>query len=367
MKTKMLRNMFISVVVLFALTRLLAAGTSDGVLNFNDPPLCHSHPTFITFDPPGGPARDMLPSGINPRGTITGTYVTGFYPNPPVLHAFLREPDGTFTTIDPPGSTGAAVAFGYPSTQPINPAGAITGDYFDASGASHGFLRAPDGTFTRFDPPGSTFTIPQSINAAGAITGFDFDASGANHGFLRAVDGTLTTFDAPDGVGTTAGQAINSAGTIVGFYSDANFVPHGFVRDSHGTITEFDVPDATYGTQPTAINAAGTVTGSYVDANFVSHGFVRARNGTITRFDPPESAWTSVGGINPSGAITGSFTDENSGNESSFVRSPNGTMSAPLDVPGSPATFANVINPAGVITGEYFDAINVAHGFLRIP
>src|SRR5215467_9138867 len=96
MKTKILRNTFTSVGVLFALTRLLVAGTSDGVLNFSDNALLHPQPTFVTFDPPGGPARDMLPSGINPTGTITGTYLIGSFPNV-VFHAFLREPDGTFT------------------------------------------------------------------------------------------------------------------------------------------------------------------------------------------------------------------------------------------------------------------------------
>jgi hypothetical protein len=28
---------------------------------------------------------------------------------------------------------------------------------------SHGFLRAPDGTFTKFDPPGSVFTQPAGL------------------------------------------------------------------------------------------------------------------------------------------------------------------------------------------------------------
>jgi hypothetical protein len=32
----------------------------------------------------------------------------------------------------------------------INPAGAIAGNYWDASGVSHGFLRARDGTITKF-------------------------------------------------------------------------------------------------------------------------------------------------------------------------------------------------------------------------
>jgi hypothetical protein len=48
----------------------------------------------------------------------------------------------------------------------------------------HGFLRAPDGTFTIVDPPGSAGTFPGGINPAGAIAGQYGDASGVLHGFL---------------------------------------------------------------------------------------------------------------------------------------------------------------------------------------
>ena len=66
----------------------------------------------------------------------------------------------------------------------INPAGAITGTYQDAIGI-HGFLRARNGTFTSFDPPGSAATQSNGINPAGAITGTFFDAGFTAHGFLR--------------------------------------------------------------------------------------------------------------------------------------------------------------------------------------
>jgi hypothetical protein len=48
----------------------------------------------------------------------------------------VRARDGTFTTFDPPGSTGTSASV-------INPAGVITGSYSDANGAGHGFLRIP--------------------------------------------------------------------------------------------------------------------------------------------------------------------------------------------------------------------------------
>jgi hypothetical protein len=56
---------------------------------------------------------------------------------------------------------------------------------------------AKAGTFATFDPPGSTFTMPSAITAAGVITGDYVDASGATHGFLRTPSGTFITIDVP--------------------------------------------------------------------------------------------------------------------------------------------------------------------------
>jgi hypothetical protein len=48
----------------------------------------------------------------------------------------------------------------------------------------HGFLRSRNGTFTKFDVPGASETVPTSINAAGVIAG-NWSAA---HGFLRIPD-----------------------------------------------------------------------------------------------------------------------------------------------------------------------------------
>jgi hypothetical protein len=63
---------------------------------------------------------------------------------------------------------------------------------------------------------------------AGSITGVYFDANTAYHGFVRAANGTITTFDV-SGAGTGANQGtfalnINTAGTISGYYEDASGV-----------------------------------------------------------------------------------------------------------------------------------------------
>jgi hypothetical protein len=58
------------------------------------------------------------------------------------------------------------------------------GNYF-ANNQYHGFLRARNGTFTTFDPKGSTDTEPRAINPAGEIAGYYTDANFIQHGFLR--------------------------------------------------------------------------------------------------------------------------------------------------------------------------------------
>ena len=55
----------------------------------------------------------------------------------------------TFTTFDAPGAGTGSYQGTYPFA--INPEGAITGLYVDASNMYHGFLRDRDGTFTTFD------------------------------------------------------------------------------------------------------------------------------------------------------------------------------------------------------------------------
>ena len=63
---------------------------------------------------------------------------------------------------------------------------------------------AQQSAFTKFDPPGSIETIPNSMNRSGAITGYYFDANFLFHGFLRSPDGTFTTIDFPGGLGPPA-------------------------------------------------------------------------------------------------------------------------------------------------------------------
>jgi hypothetical protein len=137
------------------------------------------------------------------------------------------------TTVDAPGAGTLSDEGTFPGS--INPAGAIAGYYSDASGSVHGFLRANNGSFTRFDASeGAVDTIANSINSSGLITGYYYDAKSVRHGYVRAANGSITTFDVPgsvtqNGLGINP-LSINSAGTIAGYYYDAGFVVHGFLR-----------------------------------------------------------------------------------------------------------------------------------------
>jgi hypothetical protein len=281
--------------------------------------------TITTFDVPGAGTEFFQGTraySINPAGAVTGWYSDASN----VAHGYVRAPGGSITTFDVPDAGGAGTAslpgtFGYN----INPAGVIAGYYTDVNFVFHSFVRARDGTITTFDAPGAstssgqgTFTAQfNGINPAGAVTGNYIDASGVNHGYVRAPGGAITVFDVP-GAGNAGPGGINPAGTIVGSYMDASGVNHGFVRAADGTFTTFDIPGA--GTAPGEgtlgenINTPGDVDGLYIDASVVFHFFVRSKHGAITKFDAPGTTagpGTIVGTNNPVGAVTGRYADAN--------------------------------------------------------
>jgi probable HAF family extracellular repeat protein len=88
-------------------------------------------------------------------------------------------------------------------------------------GVSAGTWAAPMYNFTTIDVPGSTFTQALGINNAGQIVGDFMDATGRFHGFLK--DGaTITIIDVPGAFpGSTRAFGINDAGQIVGTFGDA--------------------------------------------------------------------------------------------------------------------------------------------------
>jgi hypothetical protein len=340
--------------------------------------------TIVTFDAPGAgtaAGQGTFAYNINPSGTIAGYYLDAGN----VFHGFLRAPAGTLATFDAPGA--GTDAFEGTGARGINPAGVITGSYLDVNFVSHGFVRAPDGAFTSFDAPDAGTgpgqgTVPfgdAEINPAGAVTGFYQDSGYVVHGFVRAPDGTITEFD-PTGSIETAPVAINPAGATTGFYRDGSFACRGFVRAPDGTITSFDAPGAGtdcssgQGTFPSALLPMGAIEGNYVDASGVNHGFL-GTPGAFATFDVSVAGTGAGQGTlptnnNTSGTIVGFYVDASFANHG-FLRSNQGALTT-FDAPGGgTGSFQGTLplsnNPLGAVTGYVQDASNVYHGFLRIP
>jgi hypothetical protein len=322
------------------------------------------------------------PTSINAKGEITGYYVDFAGNN----HGFVRDPNGTITTFDPPGSLSTFVAG-------INDEGTITGSYSYEPGLYRAFVRDPKGNFTTFDPPGSISTGAVSINAGGAVTGSYNEVNLVKHGFLRRADGMLISFD-PPGSTSTVPTSINAKREITGFYCTISFTPpevcvgtpldpfsvptHGFLRRPGGEIVSFDAPPppatAPGGVYPgsgsalsgvAGINDAGTITGSYAFLNGflreLQSGFVRDPDGKLTSFGLDVADETIPSSINNKGAITGWISLFPLGFTlySGFVRSPEGTI-AMFVPPFCTSTindtlinniFPTSINDEGVITG----------------
>ena len=297
--------------------------------------------TFIPFDGPTGcpiPAS-MNQTGVvtGTYGDRRFGCLGGQPDNPPGcggLHAFVRNMDGTFVSFDAPEVLRNSLEPSgnlNPQTFPrsINSGGEVTGIYTtcEQSSCISSFLWAPDGTFVSFDPPNANpynFIGANSVNAEGAIVGTSADRNtGVFHGFVRAPNGTFTIIDGP-GVnqgagGSTGATAINSRGEILGGFSTTNAGPHhSYLRTPDGVFTAFDFPGACDNcTQSMGLNARGTVAGMYFTPTsggfFAIRGFLRTADGAFTSFDPPDGhQFASLSpAINPSNAVVGTYFDTN--------------------------------------------------------
>jgi uncharacterized membrane protein len=142
-----------------------------------------------------------------------------------IVHGYLLNlKEGLSVIIDAPGG-------GDTRAISINSQRVLLGSTSESS-----FVRTPDGTFTSFNPPNTSFpgSSAVSINRSGVIAGNFCDAGSLCHGYIRNLDGTFTIIDDPNAavlpsLGTSV-VAINDAGQVVGTFYDAQGVQHGFVR-----------------------------------------------------------------------------------------------------------------------------------------
>ncbi len=184
------------------------AGTNHGFLDING--------TFTTVDFPGTTLNQLL--GLNNLEQAAGYYADAAG----IDHPYIFDHNGgVFLVITIPAAVGGAQATG------INDNGSISGFYIDSKGTNHGFVIAK-GRFQTLDFPGSTLTQAFGLNNHDEVVGQYVDASGLTHGFIFD-DGRFTSVDDPEGVGTTTINGINDRRQIVGFFVTAGGNTNGFV------------------------------------------------------------------------------------------------------------------------------------------
>jgi probable HAF family extracellular repeat protein len=275
------------------------------------------------------------------------------------LPAFVLD-KGRYTGFDAPGAvmqTGAAA---------INNVGKIAGNYVDADGTYHGFLRDRRGRFTTIDMPGAMATQPSDMNDLDQVVGIysttarQPQATNANpRGFLLD-RGRFIRIDVP-GAMLTRANGVNNRRQVVGEFVDAAGNSHGFLWD-RARFTTIDVPGAS-ATSVLNINDRGQLIGGYVkdltEQPLTFHGF-QLDKGRVTTFDAPPGPLTLMLGNNNRGQVvgagaTGGVTD---GGPVPTVRGfllrkgVKGPIT-PIAFPGAPNTLPNGINDLGQIVGGY--------------
>jgi probable HAF family extracellular repeat protein len=214
---------------------------------------------FSSIDYPG--AASTYANGINIWGDIVGGYTIGG-----VTHGFLLS-NGTYTTVDYPGGASSEVLG-------INAKGEIAGDYSTSSStpccaAGTTGILLKDGSFNLVQYPGATLTYADGINRQGDIVGSYSDTRGRAYLLNNS---NYTSLDDPTATTTFMNAlAINDRGEIVGRYADASG-RYGYLL-SDGQYDKIEVSNATF-TGATSINNRGDIVGRYAGSNNVFHGFL---------------------------------------------------------------------------------------------
>lgn len=254
--------------------------------------------------------------------------------------------------------------FDYPGTgnltrpQKINDGGDITGEFVDAGGVTRGFVRFRNGSFSPpiVEPNQDILTDARAINNSRLVAGYYFSLNVA-HGFFLSGN-TYTEFDLPGAINTYV-NALNNAGDFAG-NADLTTGNQAYVSLG-GNVTYFTVPGAVtlsvYG-----LNNLDQSVGAYFDSGSVYHGFSRDAAGTLTfPIDPPGSTQTFIFGNNDRGFMVGRFVD-GTGTHGLLMTSPTRFIS--YDYPGATFTSLNGINRQGLICGRYLDNSGIEHGIL---
>ena len=113
----------------------------------------------------------------------------------------------------------------------VNAAGAVVGSYLDPDGMPHGFIRNPDGSFTTIDipeTPNLEFLFVNTITDFGVVA---FRAKAVNdilRSYILLPDGILYEVQLPGSVNTVV-RNVNQDASIIGYYDLTDGQRYGFV------------------------------------------------------------------------------------------------------------------------------------------
>ncbi len=113
----------------------------------------------------------------------------------------------------------------------VNAAGAVVGSYIDADGLFHGFIRNPDGSFNTIDLPKTPNLAYLFVNTITDFGVIGFRAKAVNdilRSYILLPDGTLYEVRFPDSTSTVV-RNVNQDGSIIGYYDSTDGRRLGFV------------------------------------------------------------------------------------------------------------------------------------------
>lgn len=258
-----------------------------------------------------------------------------------------------FHALQIPGAV-SATAFG------IAPNRDVVGVFTDSQNRQHGFRLGSD-ELVRIDYPGAIVTAARGIAPDGSIVGTYRGPGepGVNvHGFLLAPDGTFTALDYRGRVNTIA-QRILPGGEVLGCRHDRDTMSsmRGVVL-SGAHQSEIDVEASMHnGATPDL----SVIAGLYTDMEMMKGRAYLVVDGEFIPFDYPGAASTAAWDVNPSGVVVGVYQDS-SGAAHGFLLDDAEFLS--IDFPGAIHTRAFGINPRGDIVGNYVDAGMRTHAFM---
>jgi len=232
---------------------------------------------FTPIDVNNDPTSGTSVYDINNDGVMVGNYAAGLDALGFITVDGFVAHRGVFDNVALPGaglSPNPPFGANYlGEVAAINDDGTGVGDYGDAQGKSHGFLRTARGRIIQLPDLPYQISGYFGINKVGTVTGFYDGKGNLNaadfHGFV--FDGEdYTTIDYPASSGTILARQ-NDRGDTAGWWFDNGGAAHGLLFDGKN-FTAIDYPGASQ-TFAQAVNNKGTVVGIYTDANG-DHGFL---------------------------------------------------------------------------------------------